>query len=284
MGPPSLGSTDFGRADFNPVGGSDEAVVATRDGHDAATSRGRQGARGLCIAAPGTNLKLCVSDCTLVSEMLKSKGVLMEPIFRCDPKADSKSKVVQTIFNFLCQPAKMYVIYYSGHGSKGEPGQTHGGRTGGALCVGCEDDDAGHLTYDELVEMWQQVRSRGQRLVLVADACYSGKLWAKLRDTPKPQQVDLGLAIQAAGNAWQAVSEKGGGPGTRHGGEEYKNGIFTGYWISRQKPAAVRWSDKEQHPQFYATWAYDSCDRTFFDVELGTAGSIMTMYSQPKKR
>ena len=79
------------------------------------------------------------------------------------------------------------------------------------------------------------------------------------------------------------VEERSGGAGVRHAGEEHAAGVFTSYWVAKQGPERVRWSVPAQHPQFYASWAYDSCDRATFEVPLGN-GRSLAMYSQPDHR
>ena len=98
-----------------------------------------------------------------------------------------------------------------------------------------------------------------------------------------------GWRLRAAGNARQTVEERDGGAGVRHAGVEYAAGVFTAFWVAKQSGERVRWSVPAQHPQFYATWAYESCDRAAFGVPLGegrggAAGPHLVMYSQPDKR
>jgi hypothetical protein len=249
---------------------------------------GRGVARGMCIAAP---IGLCqpVRDCTLIQTMLTGKGVAMERTFVCNRRGStSKHELLNVLADFLLREAAVHVVYYSGHGDQGEEGQKLGGLTGGALMVGCPDvvgsTDA-LVTLDDLMHVWDVARGRrrGGKLLLVIDACYSGKLVTKLRNLPKGVQDTLNIAIQAAGNARQGVAESDGGAGNRHAGTEFSAGFFTSYWASRQGESRVRWSVPKQHPQFYATWDYSSCDRASFDVPLGQ-GQRLVMYSQPDNR
>ncbi len=120
---------------------------------------------------------------------------------------------------------------------------------------------------------------RGRRLLVIADSCYSGKLVSKLRQLPKDDQTDLNVGIQSAGNARQTVTEDAG---FRHGGDDFAAGRFTAYWTTKQSKK-VRWTAEGQHPQFYATWAYNSSETATFDVPLGPS-NVLTMYSQPDHR
>jgi hypothetical protein len=90
----------------------------------------------------------------------------------------------------------------------------------------------GLVTFEDIVGAWEAAKGmrRGQRLVLVVDACYSGKLVAKLRDMPNGRKEGLGIAIQAAGNARQQVVETA----ANHAGREWLAGAFTGYWVPKQ--------------------------------------------------
>ena len=159
----------------------------------------------MCIAAP-IGLDHPQSDCELVSTMLEAKGVRMLCTLDCDPKgATGKAKALRAVEDFLREDAAVYVLYYSGHGERGEPGEVLGGETGGALVVGLGGGERGLVTLADLIGVWVRTRGRrrGSRFLLVVDACYSGKLVSKLRCMPKREQDGLGIAIQAAGNARQ---------------------------------------------------------------------------------
>ena len=103
---------------------------------------------------------------------------------------------------------------------------------GGAL-----SEKQGLVTFEDIVNAWEKAKGmrRGLRLVLVVDACYSGKLVAKLRDMPNGRKEALGLAIQAAGNARQGVDEAE----ALHAGKMWQAGLFTGYWVPKQTDQVI---------------------------------------------
>ena len=248
---------------------------------------------GLCIAAPGRTLSRCESDCKLVSDMLSSKGVRFPfPVFVCSSTdRTKKADVLSQLADLFVRDSDLYILYYSGHGSKGEKDESRGGLTGGgALCTGRQE-----LTFEDIINAWVMSKKdvggaagrgggrpprRGRRLLLIADSCYSGKLVSKLKGLPKDEQTDLNVGIQAAGNARQCVSEDSSF--FTHGEVAYQAGRFTAYWTAKQSEQ-VRWTEKGQHPQFFATWASDSSEKSTFEVPLGPRNKLV-MYSQPDHR
>ncbi len=242
-------------------------------------------ARGLCIASPLDPLEHTEDDCELVSNMLDSKGVVMEDTYITKPDGSTgKKAVIKKLINFFKKDANMYIVYYSGHGGAGERGETLGGKTGGALEIGYGVRSAGDLTLDDMIAAWDNGRGkrRGLKLVLVVDACFSGKLVSKLRSMSKVQREVLNICIQSAGNARQTVFELEGGKGARHGGEEFQNGVFTSYFVVKNESNA-KWTYPKQHPQFYCTWNENACKKNRFDIELA-AGENLILYGQPDHR
>ena len=240
--------------------------------------------RGFCIASP-IGLDHTEDDCELVSNMLDSKGVVMEDTYITKPDGSTgKKAVIKKLINFFKKDANMYIVYYSGHGEKGEKGETLGGKTGGALMIGYGVRSAGDLTLEDMIAAWDNGRGkrRGLKLVLVVDACFSGKLVSKLKSMSKPQREVLNICIQSAGNARQTVVEAEGGKGARHGGEEFQNGVFTSYFVVKNESNA-KWTYPKQHPQFYCTWNENACEKKRFDIELG-AGENLILYGQPDHR
>jgi hypothetical protein len=235
---------------------------------------------GFCISAPGKNLETCESDCGHVTTMLIAKSVQFPfQTLLCDTRdRTSKIEVVKQLADFFGIDSDLYILYYSGHGEPGEAGEELGGRTGGALCIGRST-----LTFEDLKRVWTQSKRefprRGRRLLVIADSCFSGKLVSKLRNLSRDEQTDLNIAIQSAGNARQTVTEE---KGFVHGGYEFEAGRFTAYWTSKQTKT-VKWTASEQHPQFYATWDYTSCDVSKFEVPLGGRSSL-TMYAHPDNK
>jgi hypothetical protein len=241
-------------------------------------------ARGLCIASPLDDLEQTEDDCELVSNMLDSKGVVMEDTYITKRDGSTgKKAVIKKLINFFKKDANMYIVYYSGHGGAGERGETLGGKTGGALVIGHGVRSAGDLTLEDMIAAWDNGRGkrRGLKLVLVVDACYSGKLVSKLRSMPKFQREVLNICIQSAGNARQEVVE-GGDEGVRHGGEEFQNGVFTSYFVVKNESNA-KWTYPTQHPQFYCTWNENACKKNRFDIALA-AGENLILYGQPDHR
>ena len=176
---------------------------------------------------------------------------------------------------FLAQEASLFVLYFSGHGDV----------DGGALMVG-HGGRRGLVSFDDLLSTWDSARGRrrGLKLVVVVDACYSGKLVSALRRLPRREQEGLNLAVQSAGNARQCVEETGaGGAASRHGGVEFEAGVFTCYWATKQTQR-VRWTKPETHPQFYATWDPSSKDKERFTIPVPASDEELVMYSQPEHR
>jgi hypothetical protein len=214
-------------------------AAARKQGEDVG---GRASCHALCISSPGepgkTQLTKTFSDCEHVRAMLTQKGVPVE-IYKTSPDGTTRrEEALQRISDFLAQPSDVKVLYYSGHGAKGEEQTRLGGETGGALSVGgALSEEQGLVTFEDIVNAWEKAKGmrRGLRLVLVVDACYSGKLVAKLRDMPNGRKEALGLAIQAAGNARQGVKEAE----ALHAGKTWQAGLFTGYWVPKQTDQVI---------------------------------------------
>ena len=141
------------------------------------------------------------------------------------------------------------------------------------------------LTLGDILECWEaalRVERRDlstppPRLLLVADACYSGKLVAALRDRPLADQQTLHVGIQSAGNARQTVGQ--GNEAFTHGGKEFvKAGFLTSYLTAKQTEGArVRWTQRWQHPQFYATWDASAYDKESVSLDLGNGFTLRTI-------
>ena len=143
------------------------------------------------------------------------------------------------------------------------------------------------LTLGDILECWEaalRVERRDlstppPRLLLVADACYSGKLVARLRNRPVE-----GVAIQSAGNARQTVGQ----PRYvfTHAGIKYADvGRLTAYLTSslHKEDARVRWSQEGQYPQFYATWDPEAAEKPSVALDLGTGFALRTV-NRPDRR
>lgn len=151
------------------------------------------------------------------------------------------------------------------------------------------------LTLDDCLRVWEEVRqhtvggggavfggSRGARLLIVADSCYSGKLISRLRSLPRWQLAQLNVAIQSAGNARQTVAQASG---FSHRGRVFdSSGCLTAYLTAKQEEnARVRWSWPAQHPQFYCTWDLAAADKPSVALELG-GGYTLRTYNKPADR
>ena len=149
------------------------------------------------------------------------------------------------------------------------------------------------LTLDDVLELWTAARSgepptagsEEPRLLLVCDACYSGKLVAALRARPSAEQQLLRVGIQSAGNARQTVGQGGEDFTFTHNGQRYDyNGCLTAYLTAKQEEGSrVRWTQLWQHPQFYCTWDPRAHDRASVDLDLGNGHTLRTI-NRPSNR
>jgi hypothetical protein len=134
-------------------------------------------------------------------------------------------------------PKAVYMLYYAGHGSSDR----------GALCM--ED---GKIHLSDIISVWKRRPGsrRGQKLVIVADSCYSGLMIRELQAIPKGERDTLNVGIQAA---------------CRHD-ELSSGGIFTEVFTMKQlENRNFHWqqtadqkyggdASKIQHPCYYTTW------------------------------
>ena len=232
--------------------------------------------RALCISALIDDLDSTTADCELVARTLRRKGFALEPPLITDGGGRTgRVEVLRKLGAFLAQEASLFLLYFSGHGDV----------DGGALMVG-HGGRRGLVSFADLLSAWDSARGRrrGLKLVVVVDACYSGKLVSALRRLPRREQEGLNLAVQSAGNARQCVEETGAGrAASRHGGVEFEAGVFTCYWATKQEQR-VRWTKPEAHPQFYATWDPSSKDKERFAIPVPASDEELVMYSQPEHR
>lgn len=179
-----------------------------------------------------------------------------------------------------------FLFFFSGHGNKGFfangtgvessqkkyanelpylAEQTIGERDHrGALVVQASDGDppslvlADYIFFSDILEVWRQEKeflSKGARFVVLADACYSGKLVSQLRALCSVDCEGLNMAVQSAGDECQYVLERT----TRRQGKQQRMGGLAGWWVAKNSPdqADVRWSSArsyEQYPQYFASW------------------------------
>lgn len=249
----------------------------------------------------------------MFGSMLQSKGVHVDYKLAQQDERRTRQQVCSLLRSAFCRPAPdgVNIIYYSGHGVAGHED------TRGALSIGLGPDVrelplaqlrarsgnlelTGHrgrkrtyvdalqrqhlLTLDDCLEVWEEVRgaTRGSRLLIVADSCYSGKWISRLRGLPPSELARLNIGIQSAGNARQTVGQASD---FSHGGRRFaSSGCLTAYLTAKQEEGAhVRWSWPRQHPQFYCTWDPAAGERPSVELELG-GGQTFRTYSQPERR
>lgn len=251
--------------------------------------------------------------------MLSARGVRVNTKLSRPAEHRTRQDVLSVMRKTFAKPgASLNIMYFSGHGT---PGNAEA-RTRGALCVGRPPDlsevpisqlreraaqrrveligHRGHrktyidalsrdalLSLDDVLGAWEDVggASKGSRLLLVADSCYSGKLVSRLRDRPLALQRDYAMAIQSAGNARQTVGQGHKDYVFSHAGELYDySGCLTAYLTAKQEEGArVRWSQPAQHPQFYATWDPAAAEKPSVALDLGTGHAFRTI-NQPDRR
>ena len=151
------------------------------------------------------------------------------------------------------------------------------------------------LTLGDVLELWtaalggiesasgEAASAEGPRLLLVCDACYSGKLVAALRGRPAAEQQLLRVGIQSAGNARQTVGQ--GNEAFTHGGQSFdRHGFLTAYLTAKQEDGSrVRWTQLWQHPQFYCTWDPRAADKASVQHDLGNGFTLRTI-NRPSNR
>lgn len=249
----------------------------------------------------------------------EKKGV---PTLFVDPGDDCTRHDILRIFrSHFSRPAPLLnIFFFSGHGVAGSGGDDD---TRGALYVGRPPDwtslslpalkeesakrnihVTGHkgqkatymealqreylLTIDDLLEVWNEVRTEvvGEpKLLVVVDACYSGKWVARLRDRSKKDQKELNVGIQSAGNARQMVGQGHEGFVFSHGGQRFDfAGCLTAYLTAKQTDGSrVRWTQPNQHPQFYCTWDPSAYDKVSVNLEVGE-NALLRTYNHPDNR
>lgn len=261
-------------------------------------------------------------DCHLFGEMLERKGVKVS-YHHITPESAVDGMGRETALSIiranLQAAAPMSILYFSGHGISGSEGEDD---TRGALLIGQQLNysaipladlkaraehlsPTGHkgmketyasalnreclLSLDDILGVWSEAKSKSgaarRRLLLVVDACYSGKLVARLRRQYRKEYHDgLDVGIQAAGNARQRVYQGTDEHAFSHGGAAFTYaGRLTGYLTAKQGGARVRWTRADQHPQFYCTWDPGAAEETSVEVDLGN-GNSLTTFSRPNKR
>ena len=284
---------------------------------------GVSASRAICIAGSSFGQEDNLGDgpardCAMFGKALEAKGVRVSYALVRPKEGSSRDEVLAVLRTTFRKPSQgLNIIFYSGHGIAGNEDDG----TRGALCVGNPPDWSrltlaelrvaasrrgaelvGHrgrrktyvdacnraylLTLDDILEFWDGVRgaaegAKGARLLVVADSCYSGKLVARLRRLPN--MAVEGVAIQSAGNARQTVGQ----PlyAFTHGGTRYENvGCLTAYLTAKQEVGAhVRWTQRGQYPQFYATWDREAAEKPSVALDLGTGFALRTI-SQPDRR
>jgi hypothetical protein len=130
----------------------------------------------------------------------------------------------------------IYVLYYAGHGSE----------RGGAMVM--ED---GVVPLADIISVWEgrPGRKRGQKLILIADSCHSGKLIEQLKQVPKRARDTLNIGIQAA--CLPAELSSGGIFTEVFTQKQLHNKNFQ--WKKRAQEQNCE-EDEIQHPCYYTTW------------------------------
>jgi len=208
---------------------------------------------------------------------------------RNDTNSLTRKAFLDKVQRMLSHPGKVFILYYAGHGTKGDaswkdakPGAFH-----------MQD---GHVNLDDLVNIWagsQVTARRGQRFVIMADSCYSGALVSRLKEMHSERRQtglpNLNMAVQSAcGHNETSVG-----------------GVFTWRFVEQQlgKPQNFCWTsvvppntscqrchnyfnescpncqrmhelgfprdlDEVQHPDFFTTWGGDSVQVDGFEMKF----------------
>jgi len=142
------------------------------------------------------------------------------------------------------QNKTVFILYYAGHGSQ---------RMNGAFCM----ERSTFVSLKDLVDVWKARpgRKRFQKLIIVADSCFSGALIDVLKSYKKAERDTLGIGIQAA---CQNMEFSEGGVFTE---------VFTHKQLYNEKFQWARLAflhgcsvDEIQHPTFFTTWGTDNIE------------------------
>jgi hypothetical protein len=134
-------------------------------------------------------------------------------------------------------PKSVYMLYYAGHGSQDR----------GAFIM--ED---GKIYLSDIISVWRDRPGlrRGQKLVIVADSCFSGLMIRELKAIPKEERDVLNIGIQAA---CLHDEESSGGTFTKaFTMKQLENRNF--HWQQEADDYYDGDASKVQHPCYYTTW------------------------------
>ena len=165
---------------------------------------------------------------------------------------------------------KLFLLYYSGHGSRN-----------GNLCTD-DIDKSGGVSFTDIMNKWKYRKiaaRKAQYFVLIADSCHSGALVDQLKKIPKSERDTLNVGIQSASLASEysvdgfftrTFAEKQENPNNKFQWvKELKNQCWTcnnypndscqncARWTRRcRREDLVLYDTVEdiQHPSYFNTW------------------------------
>ncbi|CAD7961226.1 unnamed protein product [Amoebophrya sp. A120] len=168
------------------------------------------------------------------------KRVKSRPALR---REDALMKMMRWLKAGAKRKKALFVLYMSGHGFAASECY-HQPHLKGAVMFAPDDRrkktyaNASFLTFEDIYEIWTlaqetffltETQKKNHKLLVIADACYSGKLVAQLKKLPAAKQQKLNVAIQSAGDARQRAWESG----RKHRGFFFHNGELTSYLVAR---------------------------------------------------
>mmetsp|Transcript_11036 Transcript_11036/g.36272 ORF Transcript_11036/g.36272 Transcript_11036/m.36272 type:complete len:247 (-) Transcript_11036:77-817(-) len=170
---------------------------------------------------------------------LSDVTVLRPFVGRHNSGALTRSFFLNKLSTLVNQEGKgIYLIYYAGHGS----------RMGGGLCM-----EHGELvSMRDMLAVWESrtSQSEAQRLVIVADSCFSGRLIDELRELTRGRvRGALNVAVQSACLSDEVSMGKVFTESFAQKVLHNKN--FHWQEVAKDMGCPV---EKVQHPTFWSTW------------------------------
>jgi len=185
-----------------------------------------------------------LGDVVAVKELLKMSNVpVTQFVGRDDTESLTKVGFLNKVGRLLEQPGKVFILYYSGHGTDENSCEVKPG----GFCM----KKGGFVTLDDLIDAWVGVCAldrRGQRFVIVADSCFSGALVDQLKAEHRLREREglppLNMAVQSASRAHETSLD----------------GFFTKKWLeSNQTGREFDLSDAVPNPRMCRTCEYYYC-------------------------